>query len=107
MPDEPEVLGLLALMLLHDSRRDARVAPTGELVLLEDQDRSLWDDGRDRRGPRAASSARSGAARPGPYQLQAAIAACTRRGDGETDWPQIVALYDELAGAAARRRSSS
>ena len=68
MPDEPEALGLLALMLLHDSRRDARVDADGRLVLLDDQDRTLWDRGRDRRGPRARASARCalGARRPVP-----------------------------------------
>ena len=79
MPDEPEVLGLLALMLLHDARREARVGPGGDLVLLEDQDRSRWDAGADRRGPGAGRRARCGAS-PGPYQLQAAIAAAARRG---------------------------
>jgi RNA polymerase sigma-70 factor (ECF subfamily) len=73
MPDEPEVLGLLALMLFHDSRRDARTGPEGELVLLEDQDRSLWDRTRIEEARRVlARAARMG--RPGPYQLQAAIA---------------------------------
>jgi len=93
MPDEPEALGLLALMLLHDSRRDARVGPDGALVLLVDQDRSLWDaavivEGRDL----VERALRQG--RVGPYQLQAAIAALHTSVD--TDWPQIVALYGEL-----------
>ena len=75
LPDEPEALGLLALMLLHDARREARVGDGGELVLLEDQDRVAL--GRGARSPRAGrcSSGRSAMARPGPYQVQAAIAA--------------------------------
>ena len=72
MPDEPEALGLLALMLLHDARRSARVDREGDLVPLEEQDRSLWD--RDAiSGGRSARRAALG--RPGPYQVQAAIAA--------------------------------
>ena len=70
MPDEPEVLGLLALLLLHDSRRDARVDEHGDLVLLEDQDRARWDRDRIAEGTRILERAlRHG--RPGPYQLQA------------------------------------
>ena len=96
MPDEPEALGLLALMLFHDSRRSARTRD-GQLVLLEDQDRSLWDEamiveGRDLLD--AALRRRS----PGPYQIQAAIAALHAEvGDySETDWHQIAALYGRL-----------
>ncbi|MEA2423309.1 MAG: polymerase sigma-70 factor, subfamily, partial [Thermoleophilaceae bacterium] len=74
MPDEPEALGLLALMLLHDSRRDARTAPGGDLVLMEDQDRSLWDRDRIAEGMRVLERAAS-LRRAGRYQLQAAIAA--------------------------------
>jgi RNA polymerase sigma-70 factor, ECF subfamily len=93
MPDEPEVLGLLALMLLQDSRRDARRDHAGGIVLLEDQDRSRWNaeeiaEGRDL----VESALRRG--RPGPYQLQAAIAACHT--GSESDWAQIVLLYGEL-----------
>jgi RNA polymerase sigma-70 factor (ECF subfamily) len=94
MPDEPEVLGLLALMLLQDSRRDARTGPGGELVLLEDQDRSLWHGDRITEGGRALERAES-LRRPGPYQLQAAIAA-VHSGD-QTDWAQVAALYGKLA----------
>jgi RNA polymerase sigma-70 factor (ECF subfamily) len=101
MPDEPEVIGILALMLLHDSRRLARVSPAGEFVLLEEQDRSLWDRAAIDEGRALIGSAlRMG--RPGPYQLQAAIAALhgqARRAD-QTDWVQIVALYDGLARLA-------
>jgi RNA polymerase sigma-70 factor, ECF subfamily len=92
MPDEPEVLGLLALMLLQDSRRHARLA-NGDIVLLEDQDRWLWDEDEIREGREVVEAALR-RRRPGPYQLQAAIAAC-HTGD-ESDWPQIVLLYDEL-----------
>jgi RNA polymerase sigma-70 factor (ECF subfamily) len=79
MPDEPETLGLLSLVLLQDSRRRARVGPTGDLVLLEDQDRSLWDETRIEEGLRMLERA-AALRRPGPYQLQAAIAAGTPRG---------------------------
>ncbi len=93
MPDEAEVLGLLALMLLQDSRRDARTGPDGELVLLEDQDRSLWDLDRIGEGLRVLERAIS-LRRPGPYQLQAAIAAAHAEG---RPWEEIVALYDRLS----------
>jgi RNA polymerase sigma-70 factor (ECF subfamily) len=100
MPDEPEVLGLLALMLFQDSRRAARSDTDGELVLLEDQDRSLWDQTRIAEGRRVLERALSLRA-VGPYQLQAAIAAV--HADAltapETDWPRIAALYSELARA--------
>jgi len=98
LPHEPENMGLLALMLLHDSRRDARVNLSGELIPLEEQDRSLWHAGQIYEGLRLVESAlRAGAV--GPYQLQAAIAgvhaeAKTAR---DTDWRQIAALYQELA----------
>jgi RNA polymerase sigma-70 factor (ECF subfamily) len=95
MPDEPEALGLLALMLLHDARREARTAPDGSLVLLDDQDRSRWSPERIDEGTRVLEQALSHR-RPGSYQLQAAIAALHVE-DGETDWPQIAALYGELA----------
>jgi RNA polymerase sigma-70 factor (ECF subfamily) len=97
MPDDPENLGLAALMLLQDSRRDARMNERGELVTLEDQERSRWDDGKIEEGLLLLEKAlRSRTA--GPYQLQAAIAAVHARSRtaGETDWPQIAALYKEL-----------
>jgi RNA polymerase sigma-70 factor (ECF subfamily) len=97
MPDEPEAAGLLALMLLHDARRASRIDATGDLIPLEEQDRSRWDattieeavtrlDGALRRGE------------PGPYQVQAAIAAChaTATRASDTDWVEIAALYREL-----------
>ncbi|MFI5912308.1 RNA polymerase sigma factor [Dactylosporangium sp. NPDC051541] len=94
MPDEPEVLGLLALLLLTEARRPARQDPSGNLVLLADQDRSRWNrpliaEGHDlvRRCLRRN--------RPGPYQIQAAISAVHTDGDA-TDWPQVLALYDQL-----------
>jgi RNA polymerase sigma-70 factor, ECF subfamily len=98
MPDESEALGLLALMLLHDARREARIGPDGELVLLEDQDRSRWDAGRIEEGRRVLERALS-RRRPGPYQLQAAIAALHVGAETpeETDWGQIAALYRGLA----------
>ncbi|MBB5960121.1 RNA polymerase sigma-70 factor (ECF subfamily) [Saccharothrix tamanrassetensis] len=98
MPDEPEAVGLLALMLLHDSRREARTDASGELVALPDQDRSRWDAGRTGEGVALLDSAlRRGQA--GPYQVQAAIAACHAMAvDAEsTDWPQIALLYGQLA----------
>jgi RNA polymerase sigma-70 factor (ECF subfamily) len=97
MPDEPEVLGLLALMLLQDSRRDARTGPAGELVLLEDQDRSRWDSDRIEEGLRMLDRALA-LRDPGPYQLQAAIASLHAQAATaeETDWAQIAVLYTEL-----------
>lgn len=98
MPEEPEIRGLLALMLLQHSRRDARTGPEGELVLLEDQDRSRWDHGMIDEGLAELDGAVA-LGRPGPYQLQAAIAALHARAPRpeDTDWPQIVALYGRLA----------
>jgi RNA polymerase sigma-70 factor (ECF subfamily) len=94
MPDEPEVIGLLALLLLTEARRPARVGPSGELVTLPEQDRNLWNreliaEGHDlvRRCLRRD--------RPGPYQLQAAINAVHTDGPA-TDWAQVLALYDQL-----------
>jgi RNA polymerase sigma factor (sigma-70 family) len=102
LPDDPEVAGLLALMLLTDSRRAARTGPAGQLVPLAEQDRSLWsqaliDEGS---GLTAATLARSTAL--GPYQLQAAIAAVHAEAarDSDTDWPQILALYRLLGRVA-------
>jgi RNA polymerase sigma-70 factor (ECF subfamily) len=97
MPGEPEVLGLLALMLVQDSRRGARVDAAGELVTLEDQDRSRWDRASIAEGQRVLeSAARVGAV--GPYQLQAAIAAChaTAPRAADTDWRTIARLYAQL-----------
>ena len=93
MPDEPEVFGLLALMLLQDSRRDARVGHDGELVLLQDQDRALWDADRIDEGLRVLERALS-LRRAGPYQLQAAIAAAHAEDRPKSE---IVALYAALA----------
>ena len=97
MPDEPEAAGLLALMLLHDSRRGTRLSPDGVLVTLEDQDRTRWDHAQITEGEQLLDATlRLG--RPGPYQVQAAIAAChaTARTAADTDWPQIAALYGQL-----------
>ncbi len=99
MPDAPEVLGLTALMLLHDSRRAARVSSSGELVTLEEQDRTCWDRDQILDGLSCLDRAmRSN--RPGPYQIQAAIAALHARAASAetTDWSQIVKLYDGLLG---------
>jgi len=97
MPNEPENSGLLALMLLHDSRRDARVNDRGELVTLEEQDRSRWDRAEIEEGLLLVEQALR-LRRVGPLQLQAAIAAIHAEAEtpGETDWRQIVALYEEL-----------
>jgi RNA polymerase sigma-70 factor (ECF subfamily) len=98
MPDEPEALGLLSLMLLQDSRREARVDAEGQLVLLEDQDRSLWDRREIDTGLGLLERAtRLGPA--GPYGLQAAIAAEHARATQatDTDWPRIASLYELLA----------
>jgi RNA polymerase sigma-70 factor (ECF subfamily) len=97
---EPEVLGLLALMLLHESRRAARTSPDGELVLLADQDRALWDGAMIAEGQALVECAiRS--RRFGPYTLQAAISAVHAEAPAAeaTDWPQIVGLYDVLMRA--------
>jgi RNA polymerase sigma-70 factor, ECF subfamily len=93
MPDEAEVLGLLALMLLQDSRRTARTGPDGELVLLEDQDRSLWNRNRIDEGLRVLQRAAT-LRRVGLYQLQAGIAAAHAE---NRPWSEIVVLYDRLA----------
>ena len=97
LPGEPENLGLLALMLLHDSRGDARTDEQGRLIVLDEQDRSLWDKERIREGQKLVSRA-LGMRRPGPYQLQAAIAAVHSHAEtaAETDWGEIAALYREL-----------
>lgn len=99
LPD-PEVMGLLALMLLHESRRAARTSASGDLVLLEQQDRSLWDRGLISEGLALVERALS-SKRIGPYTLQAAIAAIHAEALSaqETDWAQIVALYDLLLRA--------
>ncbi|HEY3057355.1 MAG TPA: RNA polymerase sigma factor [Chloroflexota bacterium] len=97
MPDEPEALGLLALMLLHGSRRAARTSASGELVLLEDQDRALWDQPAIDEGRTLLEGALR-LRRPGIYQLQAAISAvhADAQRSQDTDWRQIVTLYDIL-----------
>ncbi|HEX5240262.1 MAG TPA: RNA polymerase sigma factor [Candidatus Limnocylindrales bacterium] len=98
MPDEPEALGVLALMLLHDARRDARVSPAGELVLLADQDRDRWDRREIGEGLELlARAVRMG--RPGAYQVQAAIAALHDQVERpeDTDWRQVAVLYARLA----------
>jgi RNA polymerase sigma factor (sigma-70 family) len=104
MPGEPEALSLVALLLLHDSRAAARYSPAGDVILLEDQDRSRWD----RAGIAEAIGLLDRALRlgqpglPGPYQLQAAIAALHAQAPnaGQTDWPRIAALYSGLLAVA-------
>ena len=97
MLPEPEAMGLLALMLLHEARRSSRTSPSGELILLEDQDRSLWNRDQIKEGVDLVEHA-LGSRRVGPYALQAAIAAvhAEARTADVTDWPQIVGLYDVL-----------
>lgn len=97
---EPEAVGLLALMLLHDSRRAARTSPTGELILLDDQDRSLWNRDQIAEGASLVKRALS-SRRIGPYTLQAAIAAVHAEAPNAaaTDWARIVGLYDVLVQA--------
>jgi RNA polymerase sigma-70 factor (ECF subfamily) len=99
MPDEAEVIGLLALLLLTESRRPARSGPEGELVRLPDQDRTLWDRALIAEGQELVRACLR-RSRPGPYQIQAAIAAVHSDADTpeETDWIQVVALYDQLLG---------
>jgi RNA polymerase sigma-70 factor (ECF subfamily) len=94
MPDEAEAHGLHALLLFHDARRDARVSPDGELVLLDEQDRTVWDADEIAQGTLALERALA-LRLPGPYQLQAAIAAL--HCEEETDWAQIALLYGRLA----------
>ncbi|WP_246144700.1 RNA polymerase sigma factor [Actinacidiphila oryziradicis] len=98
MPDEPEAHGMLALMLLHDARRPARIDANGELVTLEEQDRSLWEQTQIAEGTTILERTLR-RRRAGPYQIQAAIAAChaTAPVAAQTDWPQIIGLYEQLA----------
>jgi RNA polymerase sigma-70 factor (ECF subfamily) len=103
MPGSFEAEGLLALMLLHHSRRDARLDESGDIVLLEDQPRARWDGDAIAEGlARTEAALRGAAGRPGKYCLQAAIAACHARAPiaAETDWRQIAILYDLLYAAA-------
>jgi RNA polymerase sigma factor (sigma-70 family) len=101
-PQEPEVHGLVALMEIQASRARARIGPSGEPVLLLDQDRARWDQLLIRRGLLALERATKLGDARGAYALQAAIAACHARARtaGETDWPRIAGLYDELARVA-------
>jgi len=98
LPQEAEARGLLALLLLHDSRREARLSPTGELVLLEEQDRTLWDFSKIQEGTSILDEAIA-LHNPGPYQVQAAISALHAEAPtaAATDWNQIDMLYDSLA----------
>jgi RNA polymerase sigma-70 factor (ECF subfamily) len=97
LPDEPEPMGLFALMLLHDSRREARVSDAGDLVLLEDQDRNKWKRPQIEEGIRFVEQALR-MRRPGPYQIQGAIAAVHAEAPtaADTDWRQIAVLYEQL-----------
>ena len=98
LPQNAEARGLLALMLLHDSRRGSRISPIGELVLLEDQDRTVWDSTKIQEGSAVLDEAIA-LRDPGPYQVQAAISALHAEAAtaAETDWNQIAALYNTLA----------
>jgi RNA polymerase sigma-70 factor (ECF subfamily) len=98
MPDEPEARGLLALMLFHDSRRSARVDDKGDLIVLEEQDRAVWDRPKIEEAA-AVLDAALRQRRPGPFQVQAAISACHAQATSaaETDWMEIAALYASLA----------
>jgi RNA polymerase sigma factor (sigma-70 family) len=102
VPEEPEVHGLIALMEIQASRSKARIGPKGEPILLFDQNRALWDQLLIRRGLAALERAEAIGAAPGPYALQAALAACHARArtPAETDWPRIVELYDALVRTA-------
>jgi len=98
VPDSAETKGLTAMMLLHDSRREARVSPAGELVVLEEQDRALWDREAIAEGVRLLDEAMA-RRQPGPFQIQAAISAvhCQAATAASTDWTEIALLYHELA----------
>jgi RNA polymerase sigma-70 factor (ECF subfamily) len=98
LPERPDVLGLLALMLLHDARRQARLTATGDIVLLEQQDAALWDEQQIEEGLVLVEEALSAPGRVSAYAVQAAIAALHARApeEGRTDWPQIAALYEVL-----------
>jgi predicted RNA polymerase sigma factor len=102
LPDEPEVHGLLGLLELTAARFPARTGPDGEAVLLEDQDRRLWDRAAIRRGVAAIARASAVGRGLGPYGLQAAIAACHAAATtlAETDWDRIVLLYEALGRVA-------
>jgi RNA polymerase sigma-70 factor (ECF subfamily) len=99
MPNEAAITGLLALMLLQDARRDARVSASGDIVLLKDQDRSLWDRAKIAEGLALVDRALALKGRVSPYTVQAAIAALHARAieGGGTDWPQIIGLYAVLS----------
>ena len=101
LPGQPEVLGLIALMRLHVARAAARFDAKGDMVLIADQDRSLWDATAIRQATAILERA-AGMERPGPYQLQAAIAACHAEAPSwaATDWPQVLGLYDLLVAIA-------
>jgi RNA polymerase sigma-70 factor (ECF subfamily) len=98
MPGRGEVRGLLALMLLHDARRTSRATAGGDIVLLEEQDRALWDHGQISEGLKLVEDALRRPGRPEPYAVQAAIAALHARAPNykDTDWPQIAGLYEVL-----------
>jgi predicted RNA polymerase sigma factor len=98
-PDEPEVHGLVAIMEIQASRSRARVGPSGEPILLLDQNRALWDQLQIRRGLASLARAEAIGREPGPYAIEAAIAACHARARtaAETDWRRIANLYSQLA----------
>jgi RNA polymerase sigma-70 factor (ECF subfamily) len=98
LPGRAEIAGLLALMLLHDARRPARASAEGDIILLDDQDRNLWDQTQIGEGLQLIERALRAPGRPSSYSVQAAIAALHARArrHGDTDWPQIVGLYEVL-----------
>ena len=98
MPQRREIKGLLALMLLHDARRAGRETPGGDIVLLEEQDRTLWDHAQIAEGSKLVEDALQLPGPPETYAVQAAIAALHARAPnyGDTDWPQIAGLYEVL-----------
>jgi RNA polymerase sigma-70 factor (ECF subfamily) len=98
MPERSEIKGLLALMLLHDARRASRETAGGDIVLLEEQDRTLWDPAQIAEGVGLVQRALRGPGRPEPYAVQAAIAALHAQAPNtkDTDWPQITGLYEVL-----------
>ena len=100
MPDEPEALGLLALMLIHDARREARLDEAGDIIVLDEQDRTRWDHGEIAEGIGAARRRARRSAGPGPSRSRRPSPPATSRRRWRTDWAEIAALYDHLFAMA-------